>query len=244
MLTIPSILTFNFTIYEFEENTFVHPVLAQEPYEINSKFRCLSGAWATVVSKLLKRVEPVTAGSSEAERAQVAQKLKHRIIQQFRTLGFDVYGNVRPGSDHDTYELVLALEDTKESKRLGNIALIPPRILPHKITRNLTYDLRNYYHVGGILVWDKACWRIVRIVEGIRPLSYRLENIPKGVEYSLVASMSLEYLGEVSMRQMDALEELANHARHPARRTVRGLDPLREFVIPKDVDISVSAGTI
>jgi len=67
VLTIPSILTFNFTIYESWENTFVHPVLAQEPYEINSKFRCLSGAWATVVSKLLKRVDPVTAGSSEAE---------------------------------------------------------------------------------------------------------------------------------------------------------------------------------
>lgn len=138
---------------------------------------------------------------------------------------------------------MLALEDTQESKRLGNITLMPPRILPHKITRNLTYNLRNYYHVGGILVWDKACWRILRIVEGIRPLSYRLENIPKGVEYSLVASMSLEYLGEISMRQMDVLEELANHARHPARRVVRGLDPLREFVIPKDVEISISVGT-
>ena len=243
MLTIPSILTFNLTIYESGENTFVHPVLAQEPYEINSKFRCLSGAWVTVVLKLLKQVDPVAAGSSEAERAQAAQKLKHRIIQQFRTLGFDVYGNVKPGSDHDTYELVLALEDTQESKRLGNITLMPPRILPHKITRNLTYDLCNYYHVGGILVWDKACWRILRIVEGIRSLSYRLENIPKSVEYSLVASMSLEYLGEVSMRQMDVLEELANHERHPARRVVRGLDPLREFVIPKDVDISISVGT-
>ena len=242
MLTIPSILTFNFTIYESWENTFVHPVLAQEPYEINSKFRCLSGAWVTMVLKLLKRVDPVAAGSSEAERAQAAQKLKHRIIQQFRTLGFDVYGNVKPGSDHDTYELVLALEDTQESKRLGNIALIPPRILPHKITRNLTYDLRNYYHVGGILVWDKACWRILRIVEGIRPLSYRLETIPKGVEYSLVASMSLEYLGEVSIRQMDVLEELANHARHPARRVVRGLDPLREFVVPQNVKIAISSG--
>ena len=58
-----------------------------------------------------------------------------------------------------------------------------------------------------------------------------------------MASMSLEYLGEVSMRQMDVLEELANHERHPARRVVRGLDPLREFVIPKDVEISISVGT-
>jgi len=245
VLIIPSILTFKIDTCTSEGSTFIYPVFADEPFETNRKFKHFSDHWFTVVTKLLNQVEPVTihCDSSNEERAQAAHTLKHRMIQQFRMLGFDVYGHVKTGDDHDTHELVFALEDTEESKYLGNISLIPQRIVPCEIKRVLTNTtLRDYYHVGDVLVWDKACWRIAHLKEGIRSMPCHLEDGSLGLEHHFVVSMNLKYLGEASMRQMDVLEEAANKSRYPNRRMVRGLDPLREFVVPQNVKIAISSG--
>lgn len=244
MLIVPSILTFEITTSNSEGNTAIRPVLAEEPFETNSRFGCPSDTWATVITELLNQVEPVITpcGSSKKEQVQAAHKLKHRITYRLRdVLGFDVYGYVEPSDEHDTHELVFAFEDTEESKQLGHLTLIPRRVLPRKIKRVLTEEtLRDYYHVGDTLVSDKACWCISRLEEHVMPLPCHLEDGSLGLEYSFVASMSLNFLGEASMRQIDDLEEAANEARYPNRRMVRGLDPLREFVVPKDAKISVS----
>lgn len=241
MLIVPSILTFKTTTSNSGENTAIRAVLAEEPFETNSRFGCPSDTWATVVPELLNQVEPVTVpcGSSEEERAQAAHKLKHRITYRLRdALGFDVYGHVEIGDDYDTHELVFAFEDTQESKNRGHLTLTPRRVLPCEIKRDLTdKTLRDYYRAGGILVSDKACWRIAYLKESLPFLS--VDHLP-GVKYRSVASVSLNFLGEVSMRQIDVLEEAANEARYPNRRMVRGLDPLREFVVPKDAKVSVS----
>lgn len=244
MLIVPSILTFKITTSNSEGNTAIRLVLAEEPFETNSRFGCPSDTWATVVPELLNQVEPVTipCGSSEEERAQAAHKLKHRIAYRLRdVLRFDVYGHVKTDDDYGTHEIVFAFENTQESKKLGHLTLTPRRVLPREIKRDLTdKTLRDYYRAGGILVSDKACWRIAHIKESLPFLSVDNQS---GMKYRCMVSVSLNFLGEASMRQIDVLEEEANEARYPNQRMVRGLNPLREFVVPKDAKVSASAGT-